>query len=298
MGLLAEVTTGKIKKPSMDLIYGGPGVGKTTWASEAPKPIFLPTEEGTNNLDVARFPLMRKFSDVMAAIDELQTTEHAYKSLVIDSLDHLELLIWDQTIIDHRIKDRADFIAYARGYELALPLWQKFVQALKLLREKMNIILICHSQVKTVNDPLQSSAYDRHDVKLHKKAAALIIETCDSVLFAAFEVHVKDSKTGKAKAYGEGKRVLFTQGMPGHEGKNRDGLPYELPLSYEDFFRAKEAHQPEKPSQMIEEIKRRLPLLQDKEAAIKAEALFKEAGSDAEKLAKILNRLRTLTEGK
>lgn len=294
MGLLDQVTKGKIKKPSMDLIYGGPGVGKSTWAAGAPKPIFLPTEEGTNNLDVARLPLMKKYADLMSALEELKTTPHAFQTLVIDSLDHLELLIWDETIIAHRIRDRADFIAYARGYELALPYWQKLVAALKDLREKMSIILICHSQVKTINDPLQTTAYDSHDLKLHKKASAIIVETCDSVLFAAEEISVKDSKTGKSKAYGEGKRVLYTRGMPGHTGKNRDNLPYELPLDYKEFAKAKEAASGPTADQIIATIMKRLDLVADEKTRTNVIKSIEIAATSTAELTRILTKLETL----
>ena len=65
---LKNVTRGVVKKPLRVVVYGPPGVGKTTFASQAPNPIFLPVEDGTDFLDVARFPKPKTFDDVLEAI--------------------------------------------------------------------------------------------------------------------------------------------------------------------------------------------------------------------------------------
>ncbi len=53
---IESVRTGRIEKPIRVLMYGTDGVGKTTFAADAPGPVFLAAEDGTAQLDVARFP--------------------------------------------------------------------------------------------------------------------------------------------------------------------------------------------------------------------------------------------------
>ena len=63
-----KISKGIIKKPALVLIYSPDGVGKSTFASEAPAPIFVGPEDGSSNLDVERFEGLSTFEDVKKAI--------------------------------------------------------------------------------------------------------------------------------------------------------------------------------------------------------------------------------------
>lgn len=293
MKYIQKVSKGKVIKPNIDIIYGGPGVGKSSWAAGAPDPYFIDIEEGTKKLNVTRMdPSPKNFMEFMGAMHELLNEKHDYKTLVVDSLDHLEMMIWDYTIMAAGIKNRSDFNSYGRGPELALEHWQQFASVIKPLKEKMNVILICHSQVKEVKDPLRATAYDRHDLKIHKKAAALMVETSDSVLFARKEPG--EAIEGIAQV-GKERRALFTSSTIAHEGKNRDNLPYKLPLDYQDYAKAKLVNTPEPIESMQSKIIQRLDLVKDADTRTKAKEHFEKNKGNPEEVSKILNRLETLT---
>ena len=55
--LLETIQTGRQSKPPRVLLYGVEGIGKSTFGSEAPKPIFIQTEDGLDEIDCDRFPL-------------------------------------------------------------------------------------------------------------------------------------------------------------------------------------------------------------------------------------------------
>ncbi len=57
MSILAKVQSGKRERPPLALIYGLDGVGKSTLASEAPAPLFLGAESGTDHLNVNRLAM-------------------------------------------------------------------------------------------------------------------------------------------------------------------------------------------------------------------------------------------------
>ena len=78
------------------VVYGNAGVGKTTLASQAPKPIFIQTEDGAGNLQVDAFPLAESYDNVLGMLDALGAQDHDYKTVVIDSIDHLEPLVWEK----------------------------------------------------------------------------------------------------------------------------------------------------------------------------------------------------------
>ena len=67
------IRRGNITRPQKAVIYGPEGVGKSTLASRFPEPVFIDTERGTYDPDVARFEsaaacaaadLFREFSPI------------------------------------------------------------------------------------------------------------------------------------------------------------------------------------------------------------------------------------------
>lgn len=93
MSLLKQIQSGPKPAPRRVLLYGIHGVGKSTFASRAPNPIFIQTEDGLGDVDCVRLPLATTFDDAMKALMELYADDHPYQSLVVDSMDWLEFLI-------------------------------------------------------------------------------------------------------------------------------------------------------------------------------------------------------------
>ncbi|MFV0444424.1 MAG: AAA family ATPase, partial [Planctomycetaceae bacterium] len=70
----------------------------TTFGAMAPQPIFIPTEDGLAGIDVPRFPLAGSFEEVLAALMALYTEPHDYRTVVLDSLDWTERLVWNEVV--------------------------------------------------------------------------------------------------------------------------------------------------------------------------------------------------------
>ena len=92
---LADLSqTGAMTAPPRAVIYGPHKIGKTTFGSEAPDPVFIPTEDGLNGIPgVTSFPLCKSYDEVMEAITALFVEDHSHKTVVVDSLDWLERLV-------------------------------------------------------------------------------------------------------------------------------------------------------------------------------------------------------------
>lgn len=248
MSLLTQVHTGPRSTPPRFLIYGSEGVGKSTCAAQAPKPIFVPTEDGLDQIDCSSFPLARKLADVDAALRALLTEKHEFQSVVIDSLDWLERLIWDALCQQFGVNsiEKVDG-GYAKGYTHALGHWRKFLDTLNGLRldRGMCVILVAHAKVERFEDP-EHAAYDRFSPRLHKHANALVTEWVDAVLFATRKIITRTEDAGFGRdrtiAAGLGKdggeRILRTVGSPACVAKNRFSLPPEIPLSWDALMTA------------------------------------------------------------
>ena len=241
MSLIGSITKGREQQPPRIMIYGSEGVGKSTFASLAPNPVFIQTEDGLSEIDTSKFPLARTFEDVVMQLQAVRDEQHEFGTLVIDSLDWLERLVWDRVCADYGVKsiEKADG-GYGKGYVHALTYWRQIVSILNDIRSKrgMAVVMIAHAAVERFEDP-EHVAYDRYTPRLHKKACSLVCEWVDAVLFASRRLRV-DSTTGKAAPVGAdgGERILRTNGSPACIAKNRFGLPTELPLSWAAFVEA------------------------------------------------------------
>ena len=212
-------------------IYGVEGIGKSTIASKAPKPIFIQTEDGLGEIDCDKFPVAASMEDVMAALNELSASNHPYQTVVIDSLDWLERIIHTQVCKDfgpvkYDSIEKVDG-GYQRGYVHALTHWRKVVDALNALRTEkgMAVILIAHAKAEKYEAPGESPV-DRYSPRLHKHAAALISEWCDAVLFATWKHSPSTVKQD------QNERILRTTAGPHCVAKNRFNFPPEIPLSW------------------------------------------------------------------
>ena len=242
MSLLSSVTQGVQVLPRRVMVYGVHGIGKSTFGAMAPDPIFIQTEDGLANLGAARFPLAESFEQVMASITALYTEAHDYATVVIDSLDWLEQLIWKQVVRERgpanktKVDNIEDF-GFARGYMYAIDYWREVLDGLNGLRNdrQMMVILIAHAKIERFENP-ETDAYDRYSPRLNKHASALVQEWCDEVLFASYKVHTKQTDEGfdntRTRGIGTGDRILRTTERPAHMAKNRLSLPEELPLDF------------------------------------------------------------------
>ena len=253
MSMLEQVQHGRTPKPPRVLCYGVEGVGKSTFGSQAPKPIFVQCEDGLDEIDCDKFPLATSYDDVAAALTDLRREKHNYETVVIDSLDWLERLIWDKLCEQHGVSsiEKVDG-GYARGYTHALTFWREIIDHLNALRNRngMVVLLIAHSKVERFEDP-EASSYDRFAPRLHKHAAALVSEWCDAVLFATRKIRTQSEDAGfnrkrtiaHALGAGGGDRIMRCVGGPSCVAKNRYGITDELPLDWAAFVQAMSSNQ-------------------------------------------------------
>lgn len=290
---LAQVTRGPIKKPMRILVHGPEGVGKSTFGAGAPSPIFLGAEDGTNTLDVARFPEPKTLAHVREAVRELLEQPHDYKTLVIDSADWIEPLVWAEVCADGGKANIEDF-GFGKGYGTALVKWQELLRGdLNRLRDVrgMHIVVLAHSHVKNFKNP-EADDYDRYQLKTKDNTSAFLKEWSDAVLFANFETLI-DDKSGRAKGQSTGKRFLFTTRRPAFDAKNRYGLPDRIGLSWRALEDAIAAVDPKALRAEAEGLIGLIP--EDKRAA--ASAHLVECGLDIHKLAAAKQRLEQLAKG-
>jgi AAA domain-containing protein len=240
-------TTAKL--PPIIVVHGLPGIGKTTFAQNFPGPVFIQTEDGCpTGLEIATFGLCETFAAVVEALGHLGTQPHEYKTLVVDSLDKLEPLVLAAVCADRGYAS-IESPGYGKGWIEADKWWLDFFRGCEWLRRtrNMTIVLIAHSEITTVNDPRVAS-YTSYQLRLHKRARALVEDSADLVAFLASDVVIKTEQAGfgktRARADGGSTRWLHTEGRPAFIAKNRYGMPeriavpqrFDYPATLGKFF--------------------------------------------------------------
>ena len=221
------------------MVYGVEGIGKSTFGAGAPNPIYILTEDGLGSLNVDHFPLATSFADVMDAIASLYKENHAFETVVIDSLDWLEAIIQREIEQKYDAKD----LAYGKGSLIAAERWREILDGLNALRNDkgMAVILIAHTTIKRFDSP-EVEPYDRYQPKLQERSNAVVREWADAVLFANYKTIVKKDDVGfnqtNNRGISTGERLLFTSERPAYMAKNRYNMPESIPLSWDAFAEA------------------------------------------------------------
>jgi len=240
LSILDNITTGKESgRPRLTVIHGGPGVGKTTWASHWEKPLIIQTEEGSEDLDVSRTPLITSYGEVIQAVSDLiKEEELPFSTIVVDSAD------WIEPMIDRDLKSEHFDTDYGKGAIETGLRFKRVIDGLQLLRKKhrVNIVVIAHSQLRSINSP-EGGSYDQWAPKLSKRANAILVEAADEILYCTQETIIRTEKgsfgNDRGVAVGTGRRVIKLKPSPAYVSKHRLGreVPSEISMdNVEDYL--------------------------------------------------------------
>lgn len=231
-----QIVSGKQKKPQRIVIYGPEGIGKSSLAAQFPNPLFADIEGGTSTMDVARIPKPSSFLMLTGQIAEIKRDQMGFGTLVIDTADWTERLIQRHVCDAASVASIEDF-GYGKGMVKAGEEFGKFLDSLTdLVDVGLNIVVLAHAHLKKFEQPDESGAYDRWELKLSKHCSPLLKEWADMVLFANYEtIVVEDEKTKSKKGQG-GRRVIHTQHHVCWDAKNRHDLPAKLDFPKDNAF--------------------------------------------------------------
>jgi hypothetical protein len=246
---LSSIITGIQPEPFRLLLHGVEGVGKSTFAAEAPDPVFIQTEDGLAQIDVAKFPLAESFDSVIGNLNDLLNEEHSYQTVIIDSVDWLEKLAAQKALEEFRKKNSTITLAdfdFGKGYAKLIPLFEAIIDRLNCLRleRRMNVILIAHTKMEKVADPTGAS-YDQYAPRLDKRVNGIVKEWSDIIGFATQTILKTEEKekfgqtriVAKATKMDGNDRVLHLESTPAIVAKSRYAdLPAKMPLDGETFF--------------------------------------------------------------
>ena len=230
-----QITRGKRARAQKVVIYGPEGIGKSSFASQFPDPVFIDTEGSTDNMDVARLDKPTSWTMLVNEIAFIKANPTECKTLIVDTVDWAEQLAVAHVCSQHGKQGIEDF-GWGKGYTYVQEEMGRFLNVLSdLVDMGINVVLTAHAQIKKFEQPDEMGSYDRYELKLGQKTgsktAPLVKEWADMVLFANYKTLVMTTDNGKKKAQG-GERVMYTNHRPAWDAKNRHGLPDEMLFNY------------------------------------------------------------------
>ena len=120
-----EIIKGTIKSAIKVVLYGVEGIGKSTFASKFPNPIFIDTEDSTKYMDVARFPRPSSWSMLLEQVIYVGGKTD-YSTLVIDTADWAEQLCVEYLCSKHKKTGIEDF-DYTRSLRAVILTERSFI---------------------------------------------------------------------------------------------------------------------------------------------------------------------------
>lgn len=233
-----NITRGVIPTAKKVVIYGPEGIGKSTFASRFPEPVFIDTEGSTKALNVVRVNV-HGWKDIKDAATEIILGRAGVpcRTLVLDTADWAEAMCADYVCTQNRWNSLSS-PGYGTGYRVN---WETFKELIEIfngaIANNINVVITAHAFMRKFEQPDEAGAYDRWEMKLQNSPkaniAATVKEWADMVLFANYRVIVSDKdKQGKGKAQG-GRRVMYASHHPCWDAKNRYGLPDMMDFDYQ-----------------------------------------------------------------
>lgn len=241
---IASLASSKTENPPVMLLYGVDGIGKTTLAAEFPSPIYLPTEgeRAPSDVDIPTPGTIASYTDLLDVFWELLDQQHEFKTVIIDSLDGLEPLIWKATCARLGVSSIEE-PGFGKGYVEADTEWSEFMDAVgALTRNGLAVVLLAHPEIIRFDSPT-TDPYSRYTIKLHKRANAFVREKSDIVAFMNYRVTVKEKEVARqtkvAHAEGGKERQIHLAEGAGFQAKNRYSMPdyvtYRKGKGYEEL---------------------------------------------------------------
>ena len=239
MSLMNALITSNRLMPPKIIVYGQPGVGKTTLAAEAGA-LLIDCENGAGVIPgLTRTPYLKTWLEMKAWLTELALNgpPEGVNVVAIDTLDWMCSRIVEHVVIDLDPKSEGDItntIGTAHGgYYKAREIVQNIVSRdlLPILNaicaNGAAILLLAHAANTKITVPegydLRMAAPDTPEF-----LTPLFVEWADAVLFAT--------------ANTDGSRSFITEWQPTILAKNRHSLPNPLQFSWRSLMDAIAVH--------------------------------------------------------
>lgn len=161
--------------PKIFLIWGESMSGKTYLARQFPNPLIINTDGNAKKVDTPSVEIS-KFTEFIEVIDALEKEQHDYKTVIIDLVDDIEIMLTNYICEQSKVEALAD-IGFGKGFAKFNQVWKNLM--MKLSQMPYNIIFISHLMNSTdENDnPVQVPSLPQKQLNACQGRCDLVIQT-------------------------------------------------------------------------------------------------------------------------
>lgn len=228
--------------PHRSVIFGAPGLGKTSFAcgveypssTARPDVLVLDYESGTNEIDVMRAKGASSWKESLALLEEACRAKGDWRTIVIDTIDRIESQAAEALCIEgtdkkKNLRSLKEF-GWNDGYYHLATRWREMLFLLESARANgRSVWLVAHIARAKVNDPTMGEFHEWQPA-IHPFCWSATHQWADNVLFAQ-----QESGLYEGRMQTTGLRLLRTVSGSGYQAKNRYNLPPVMPLSARAF---------------------------------------------------------------
>lgn len=218
------------------MLYGEPGVGKSVFASKAPKPFFITTD--------GNYEWLEDFGADPKAHRQVFSWEEAKNAFVDDYKDYDTIVVdlvedlfkWCEQ--EYCIKAKLDHVSdvgYGKGYDITRS--EFFLEISKLLSQPKHVILISHGITYEVKDR-RGVTHTKHAPS--SRLPDKVLDMIEGRLRYCLRCYVKAEETADGTLVK--KRVLSLVPKENEfgiiRGVNEYEIPHDIPLDWSEFAKA------------------------------------------------------------
>lgn len=237
MPLPAPILTHANLRAPKGIVYGPPGVGKTSFGATAQKALIVDCENGAAHVHCDRTPYLPNWAAIQPWLDGLAAGGHDYETVVIDSVDWLLRRAEEHVAgVDGSASGMKQTLNRSHGgygngkqvlknyvYQYLLPTLDAMVNA------GVAVLLLAHATRREITT-IDGVTVEKSAPEIHTDLANTMVEWSDFV--------------GAARMAGAQRElVLFETNQL--LAKNRYGIHESLPLSWQAFLHAITSPEPQ-----------------------------------------------------
>lgn len=228
MSVLNNVIENPSPSAPKGIIYGPPGVGKTTFGATAEASIIVDCENGAGAIPCKRTPYLATWPEIEKWLLAVQRDEHAYRTVVIDSIDWL-LRRLEEHVAGSGGKIDQTLNRSHGGYGVGKQVLKNYVyQHLlptldRIVGRGVAVVLLAHAKRTQITD-VDGVTREKTTADLPDDFRNIFVEWSDFVCLARQDV--------------DGNRVLVTAETPAALAKNRYGMPPAISFDWQSFITA------------------------------------------------------------
>ncbi len=208
------------------LIYGQPKIGKSTFASQFNKPLFIATEDRLKSLEVFKMPAVgcvknwMEFLMICREIEEaISKNKFPYSMIVVDTVDEALIMCSEYICTKHDMQHPSDK-GYGKGWGFVT---NEFIRVMKKLTSYgRGVIFVTHSVEKEVETRV--SKLTKIMPCIGGQAGERLSKMVDIIAYIGFDADNTDE------------RLIYLRGHEGLEaGDTTNSLPPKMPFDYKQI---------------------------------------------------------------